>query len=417
MVGDINYVVCHAMRVYIMIYYNVYILSDILYIPVLIIYQTTTDLDETTSIQEYSSTFRSAIRSEHEGLMRLFEKYTLFKQRLTKAGGDEKRANIEVEGISDARPSLQIGDIVLLRPHQPLIGRITNWAGTMEFSKYNIEIETRVLSVKRGKRNNVPDQVTIAWDLNIDQIDALKDHAWVREYAIRFVPSSTVIDRSLTALDWLEAVAATDQATMQAILFPVEAPVVKPLTPEDRQVTVSAPSMPNYSMQVDTADLRKTLNDLQADFVRMVRARTMDPSFGMVRPPMILTGPAGTGKTKTLIYAIADCLGLLWRRGAPFSSPNNNRVLICCPSHAASDVLTRRLSGLLKRSEIFRMYDSSRPSNTVPGYILPFTCQIPGSDRFTLPPPSVWSGFKAVICTCADSHILYRSQLTNNSIR
>ena len=97
--------------------------------------------------------------------------------------------------------------------------------------------------------------------------------------------------------------------------------------------------------------------------------------------------------------------------------PNNNRVLVCCPSHAASDVLTRRLSGLLKRKELFRLYDASRPSVTVPGSILPFTCQVPGSDCFTLPPPSVWKGLKAVICTCMDAHILYRAQLTNHSIR
>ncbi|KAL7544409.1 hypothetical protein ACHAWF_007792 [Thalassiosira exigua] len=63
------------------------------------------------------------------------------------------------------------------------------------------------------------------------------------------------------------------------------------------------------------------------------------------------------------------------------------------------------------------MYDSTRPSNTVPSYILPFTCQIPGSDRFTFPLPHVWGGFKAVICTCMDAHLLFRAQVTNNAIR
>ena len=118
-------------------------------------------------------------------------------------------------------------------------------------------------------------------------------------------------------------------------------------------------------------------------------------------------------KTKTLITAIADCLGLL--EGSS-TDAKNNRVLVCCPSHAASDVLTRRLSPLLERKEIFRLYDSSRPSNTVPGSILPFTCQVPGSDRFTIPGFEVWNGFRVIICTCIDAHVLYRAQITNESI-
>lgn len=92
-------------------------------------------------------------------------------------------------------------------------------------------------------------------------------------------------------------------------------------------------------------------------------------------------------------------------------------MLLCAPSHAAADVLTERLTAILKREEIFRMYDSSRPSVTVPGSILPFTVQLPASDTFTLPAPEVWTKFRVVICTCMDAHILYRAQLTNYAIR
>lgn len=162
------------------------------------------------------------------------------------------------------------------------------------------------------------------------------------------------------------------------------------------------------------SDVMTPLNQAQSSFVRMIRARTLDPTFESTRPACILTGPAGTGKTKTLITTIADVLGLL-KQGA--HRENKKRVLLCAPSHAAADVLTRRLSEILKQSEIFRMYDSSRPSNTVPGYILPYTCQLPGTDTFTLPAPSVWLGFRVVVCTCIDAAILYRAQISNHAIR
>jgi len=373
------------------------------------------DLDETTSIQEYSSTFRGALRSENEERMRMYEKYSLLKWPLRRL--DARKAVIHIKGICDARPSLQVADIVLLRPIQPLVALMPNRWGTMEAQQYTIEIESRILHIIRGKRDKA-DRIIISWALNLEERDALKDHSFVREYSIRFFPSSATIDRCLTALNWLENL-AVQQDTLGDVLFPVTAPIVKPLTAEQRQVFRGVPTSANYSSQIDISDIGKPLNQLQSSFVRMVRARTQDPNRSdKTRPPMILTGPAGTGKTKTLIYAIADVLGLL-HHGQPNQQhqKNTNRVLVCCPSHAASDVLTRRLSGLLKRSEIFRMFDASRPSSTVPGYILPFTCQVPGLDTFTLPPPSVWTGLRAIICTCMDAHLLFRAQITNRAIR
>ena len=356
------------------------------------------DLDETTSITEYATTFRSALRLEHEELMRLYEKYSLMHWQLSRF--NDKCAVIHYVGIFDARPSLQVSDIVLLRPKKPVMGQSVNEYGRFVPAPYTIEIETRILSIVRGFRNQ-SDQIIIDWDLTPEQLQALNDPDWARSYTIRFIPSSTMFERSLTALNWLENSSPALRKQMESILFPVSAPEVKPLTREQLRMEIS--------------DGDKPLNESQSSFVRMVRARTLDPSFGSIRPPMILTGPAGTGKTKTLICAIVDVLGLLQRNGQV--QMNTNRVLICCPSHAASDVLTRRLSGYLKQSEIFRLYDASRHPNTVPDYILPFTCQSPSSEAFSLPSPSIWKGFRAVICTCMDAHILFRANLTNHCIR
>lgn len=252
------------------------------------------DLDETTDVKEYADVFRGALRSEHEELMRLYEKYSLYKWQLHRVDTvpvDKKKASIHIDGISDARPSLQVSDIVLLRPVQPIVGLMPDGWGGMKAGQYNIEIESRILSIVRG-RDGIPDQVIISWEFNPHQLDALKDQAWVREYAIRFVPSPAVIDRSLTSLDWLENLSLFQQSALKDILFPVMAPTVKPLTPEQRHISyeILAPTGASNSSEVD---IKKPLNDLQSSFVRMVRARTLDPSFEMTRPPCILTGPAG----------------------------------------------------------------------------------------------------------------------------
>jgi hypothetical protein len=358
------------------------------------------DLDETTSIAEYASTFRSALRSEHEELMRLYEKYSLMHWQLSRF--NDKCAVIHYVGICDARPSLQISDIVLLRPKKPVAGQTMDHFGRLVPAPFTIEIETRILSIVRGYRNQA-DQIIIDWDLTPQQVQALNDPSWERRYTMRFIPASTVLERSLTALDWLEQSSLVQRNELETLFFPLSAPVVKPLTRAQMRT-------------MDNSDgIDRQLNELQSSFVRLVRARTLDPSFGSIRPPMILTGPAGTGKTKTLICAIVDVLGLLqWEE---HRQTNTNRVLICCPSHAASDVLTRRLSRYLNQSEIFRLYDASRHSNTVPDYILPFTCQSPGTGAFSLPSPTTWKGFRAVICTCMDAHILFRANITNHCIR
>ena len=403
------------------------------------------DLDETTSITEYASTFRDAIRLEHEEKMRLYEKYSLYKWPLKRFAKDADKASIYVEGIADARLGIQVGDIVLLRPIQPLVMWVPHFGRSgVQAQQYTIEIESRVMTIQKGKGKSIlhsvsrccaadlslilcdhapigsaPDLLVIEWNLTEAQQQELRDHGWVREYTIRFIPNGSTIDRSLTSLDWLQNLTEFQQQAMKEILFPINAPIVKPLTPEQRKVYVGVPKDSGYSSQQDNGDIGKPLNELQSSFVRMVRARTLDPSFLVTRPPVILTGPAGTGKTKTLIYAIADVLGLLkdGQNASESQEKNTNRVLLCCPSHAASDVLTRRLAALLKRTEIFRLYDASRPSATVPGHILPFTCQVPGSDVFTLPPPQVWSGLKVVVCTCMDAHLLFRAQITNHAVR
>lgn len=92
----------------------------------------------------------------------------------------------------------------------------------------------------------------------------------------------------MTALDWLEGLNELQQSLVQGVLFPVSAPVVSPLKFEQRQLLFGS-DIPNV---VGNCELKEPLNEKQSDFVRMARARMLDAS-NVVRPPIILTGPAG----------------------------------------------------------------------------------------------------------------------------
>ena len=85
------------------------------------------------------------------------------------------------------------------------------------------------------------------------------------------------------------------------------------------------------------------------------------------------------------MVAIADALGLNQSEYDNDIDTTTNRVLVCAPSHAAADVITHRLLTFLSPAFIFRIYDKSRPLNTVPTTIVPCTTQNPTTSEFTLP--------------------------------
>ena len=124
---------------------------------------------------------------------------------------------------------------------------------------------------------------------------------------------------------------------------------------------------------------------------------------------MILTGAAGTGKTGTMILAIRCVL---------HHTASSSRILVCTPSHTAADVITRRLGECgLGPSQLFRLYDASRPIETVPTAVLKYCRQSARSGTFELPPSRDLLLMRVIVCTCTDAHILYRIGLTNQQLR
>ena len=88
-------------------------------------------------------------------------------------------------------------------------------------------------------------------------------------------------------------------------------------------------------------------NPEQIQAIQRILGRTAYPS------PYLVFGPPGTGKTATIVEAISQ----IW-----YCDQSNNRILVCTPSNAAADEITKRLVRNVPDKLIYRMFSPSRDS-------------------------------------------------------
>lgn len=119
--------------------------------------------------------------------------------------------------------------------------------------------------------------------------------------------------------------------------------------------------------------------------------------------PICLDGPAGTGKTKTLVEAVLQIC----------DSQPSARILVCAPSNAAADTVARRLAKHLDAKKLFRLQSKVRSFPEVPAELLPYCFVDPADDKFGLPPWNDVLKFKVVVCSCLDASILMDARLGN----
>jgi helicase MOV-10 len=357
-------------------------------------------VDGISVLSGYFTTFEKLLQEERAKVLILYERYSQFNVPVTTYHGRSRdstprgspnspalTASCSIRGIADARPALQTGDHVLFRPMRSLslpdlCNPMSQYWGPPH---HTVEIDAQVRNVKRNtgtKKESIHDVVATTWlDINTDQ--TIKASYPAQSYNIRFIPSTKLFERCLTALDWLSTLPPKLAMDM---LFPNDAPVLHART--------------NFKYD--------DLNEKQATFVNMVRLRTAYPNVDIIRPPMLLTGPAGTGKTKTMLKSIMEVL----------KSKPTHRILVCAPSHSAADVVTTRLGTMLTEpGQILRLYDSDRPVETVPIHLLAYCRQCPLTGTFALPAAKELLRFSVIVCTCSDAHLLYRAGVTNSQLR
>lgn len=118
--------------------------------------------------------------------------------------------------------------------------------------------------------------------------------------------------------------------------------------------------------------------------------------------PFLISGPPGTGKTKTVIETALQLIK---------NTTDHSHILLCAPSDPAADTLAQRLRKHLTTKEMLRLNRPSRTSAEVPGTLLPYCCRV--DDEFALPAFPTIMKYKVVVTTCRDASLLTRARMTN----
>uniref|UniRef100_A0A667WP26 RNA helicase n=1 Tax=Myripristis murdjan TaxID=586833 RepID=A0A667WP26_9TELE len=212
---------------------------------------------------------------------------------------------LEVHGLTEGRPSLNIGDRITLK--KPQSGGVV-----MEYIGYVTEIHDEQVSL----RVNSEFQQSICPDLEL----YLSFSLW----CLVLFPTKLTLQAPQWRGEWVE----------EFVFFLIDG------------------KLPSKPIPCEGHFFNPDLNPPQREAVKRILS-------GECRPlPYVLFGPPGTGKTVTLIEAILQVYHFL----------PSSRVLVCTPSNSAADLICIRLhdSGFLHAASLARVNASCRQEEFIP---------------------------------------------------
>ncbi|SPO04828.1 uncharacterized protein DNG_07513 [Cephalotrichum gorgonifer] len=121
--------------------------------------------------------------------------------------------------------------------------------------------------------------------------------------------------------------------------------------------------------------------------------------------PYLVSGPPGTGKTKTVIEVALQLIR---------NTNGISHILLCAPSEMAADTLAIRLREQFSPSELLRLNRPTRTFAEVPGSILHF-CHVQ-DNSFALPSLEKLLAYTVVVTSCRDASLLLQARMTNSDI-
>lgn len=329
----------------------------------------------------YSAFFGAAITAEAKALQQECNEHDLYKVQLSENKHDTRQSmyQLHVPGLREfSTLQIDVGDVVQIR--------------SLRLDKYGIlvphaslrDTTGQILPYALPKRNDA-----VVWNIDrLREMISLRVDSLNRSgplFNVRFTMQSDRIDalqRAVNAAQQL--INANGNDWMRSMLFPEPSDGVLQRTLNTGKINVSLRDpLLNYEQARATATI------LQANWGRV---------------PYLISGPPGTGKTKTVVELALQML----------SKDSTSRLLLCSPSESASDLLVHRLSKFLRPSELFRLNSPSRAFPEVPDSILQY-CFVDGT-IFSLPPFPDLMKRRVVVVTCRDAEILQRARLTNRDL-
>ena len=334
--------------------------------------------------QHYQDRFIALLREELAALDQRLLYYSLYNHHIVMWDPHQLLFKVHVPGLRENSPRVDLGDIVLVRPitlTHPLVVLSQNkvWRDYMQKKGQchpafeGTEYRAVVWGLNRAKE---------AVFLRIDNGSKCPQTANLK--FILQVPKAMPL---LSAVQSIDAALSSSDA-LRSMLFPQRSDACM-------QTKLSA-----ASFGIDWRDA--SLNFEQQKAVAAVIA----DRYGTV--PYLVSGPPGTGKTKTIVEM---ALQLVARK----KSAVHPHLLICAPSDAAADTLALRLSLYLDRNQLFRLNNWTRSFGEVPDKLILYS-YTDSNSLFSLPPFGKLMSYSIVVTTCRDANIFIEARLTNKDL-
>nr|XP_046250224.1 RNA helicase Mov10l1 isoform X2 [Scatophagus argus] len=258
--------------------------------------------------------------------------------------------HLEVPGLAEGRPSLNLGDRIVLKKPQSDGVVLKYISYVAEISEEDVRL--RVSSDFQHSYLGEPLDVEFTYNrLTMRRCHNAIDQA--KDFGEILFPTRVTVQAPLWTGKWIEEsdkektleykeTAATENGKVSNISIDMESKATQ--TKDGSLSSKPIPSKGHF--------FNPDLNPPQREAVKRILA-------GECRPcPYVLFGPPGTGKTITLIEAILQVYYFV----------PSSRVLVCTPSNSAADLICVRLhhSGFLHAASLARVNASCRQDESIP---------------------------------------------------
>ena len=353
---------------------------------------------DSLSAENYVAYFWEALQNEVSAQQVELRCHDIFAAPFQLQDPLQQLFRVTIPGIREDSPRVKLGDVVLVRPlfPRPDAPELTNsWVapgggrerGLCAPGFAGLEYNAIVWGIARTKEE-VLLRVDGLTQLSCNIIFAVQEH--------RITPLARSVTSTAEVLRASSQLAVAKSNWLSRMLFP---------TPSDGvvQLTLSKGTFPDMTW-VDPQ-----LNYEQQKAVSAI----VHSSYGSL--PYLVSGPPGTGKTKTIVETTLQLLKASKHlAGGQSNSQPAPHILLCAPSDPAADTLASRLARHLMPTELFRLNGWSRAFPEVPGYLLPYSYI--ENDLFSLPSFEVLMSYKVVVTTCHDADMLVQARLTNDAL-
>ncbi|KAG5830473.1 hypothetical protein ANANG_G00311000 [Anguilla anguilla] len=292
--------------------------------------------------------------------------------------------HLEVPGVAEGRPSVFIGDRVVLK--KPLSGGLV-----MEYISYVVEINDEDLSLRVNadfQHGYLGEPLDVEFTFN--RLTMRRCHCaldQIRHFGENVLfPSQVALQEPLWSGEW----AHEDQEGDQVPEEEGEEEGEGRCSPRTRGENILSVCVGMVSVATQTNPAGRFfipgLNPAQREAVKRILAAESRPS------PYILFGPPGTGKTITLIETILQV----------YHRVPSSRLLVCTPSNSAADLICLRLhhSGFLRDASLVRVNATCRQEESVQEVLRQY-CRAGEDIRHA-------SFHRIVVSTCSSAGMFYQ---------